>query len=133
MKLGFSGHRNRQVNLKWLEWARKRFPMFNVWVHGGAGGFDSQVERFAKQRGIKTEIHLPNYTLYPAKTAPLTRNRQIVAESNLMIFAWDGRKYGGTFYTMQYCAEVGTPFFVIPIIVKKTEKQQQLEQLTLSL
>jgi hypothetical protein len=133
MKIGFSGHRDKSVDQKWLDWVRRRFNRVELWIHGGANGFDSQVERFAKQRGIKTTIYLPQYDLYPPKTAPLTRNRQIVTEANVMIIAWDGRHYGGTFYTMKYCAEIGRCFICIPVIMKKSEKQQQNDQLTLNL
>lgn len=131
MKLGFSGHRNVRVDDRWLKWIHKRFPVFGIWVHGGAHGFDNQVEVFARQNKIKTEIFLPEYDKYPAKTAPLTRNRQIVSDVNMMIFAWDGRQYGGTYYTLRYATEIGTPFINLPIVKKKTERQEKREQMTL--
>lgn len=128
LKLGFIGHRNVTVDHRWMVWIKTKFRRYPIWIHGGANGFDTQVDRFAKQYGIQTEVFLPEYDKYPSKTAPLTRNRQIATESDMMIFAWDGRSYGGTFYTMRYTSEIGVPFFVVPVdkVSRRNNKQLYL-------
>jgi hypothetical protein len=113
--IGFTGHRNRQVDIRWLKWIlTKKFPNCRRWLHGGASGFDTQVDTFAKKNGITPEVFKPDYENYPAHTAPLTRNRHIVDQSDLIVACWDGRTTGGTFFTIRLAAQYGVPVMVLP-------------------
>lgn len=116
MQLGFTGHRNKITTVFWFQKVFRLWPPGNntVWVHGGAEGFDSQVQDFAEIHGIETEIIQPDYDAYPKHLAPLARNRQIVNSVTAMVACWDGRDSGGTFYTMKYAASHGHPILVLP-------------------
>lgn len=112
MKIAFTGHRNRFASQEDLQAILDRYPGA-VWVHGGAVGFDSQVERFAQVHGVKTIVIRPDYGAYgPAVAsymAPLTRNQQIVDQSDMLVALWDGRKRGGTFFTINYAKSKNLP------------------------
>jgi hypothetical protein len=41
------------------------------------------------------------------KLAPLKRNEEIVDRGGLLIALWDGRRTGGTFYTVEYARRRG--------------------------
>jgi hypothetical protein len=74
-------------------------------MHGGAPGFDSQVEEFAKAHGIHQVIVRPNYLRYPPKVAPHVRNREIVDACDVLVTCWDGRKRGGTYQCREYARQ----------------------------
>lgn len=105
MQIAFTGHRNKQAAIRDIESITYQFPNA-VWVHGGAIGFDSQVETFAKNNGINTIVITPDYAKY-GKPAPLIRNRQIVDSAEILIACYDGRKSGGTYRTIQYARSKG--------------------------
>lgn len=48
--VGFTGHRDRLAAESTILAIEQRFPGA-VWVHGGAGGFDTQVNAIAKMLG----------------------------------------------------------------------------------
>jgi len=98
MRIAFSGHRDRFAPISALEDIRNSYPGA-IWVHGGASGFDTQVETFAKTNGIETEVIRPDYKTH-GKSAPLIRNHTILRNSELLVACYDGRKSGGTFYTL---------------------------------
>lgn len=100
--IGFTGHRNRTISESYLDLTRKRFPNA-IWYHGGAAGFDTQVKRYAERYNIPQVIVEPDYEQYGRKVAPLVRNREIVNQVSLLIACYNGRKRGGTFYTINYC------------------------------
>jgi hypothetical protein len=104
--IGFTGHRNRVTEESELDLIAAENPGA-IWVHGGAIGFDTQVENYAKAHGIQTLVIRPDYKLYRAvpKQAPLIRNKIIVDQSQFMVACWDGRTHGGTWYTIQYAKE----------------------------
>lgn len=145
MKLGFSGHRNIDIDPKWFIFLKRKFPLLTTWVHGDARnydkeysdviGLDQQVSMFLRdnKRELIEEKIKPDYTNHPAKTAPLTRNRHIVSMSSMMAIAWDGRKTGGTYYTLMYTIEVGKPVFLIPLPIRMTEKQKEISDNQLKL
>jgi hypothetical protein len=109
MKIAFTGHRNRTAENKHLEKLARKYPDA-LWIHGGAVGFDSQVERIAQQIGIKTLVIKPDYQKHGRK-APLIRNHDIVTGAYALVVLWDGREYGGTFYTMNLAREAGIPIW----------------------
>jgi len=105
MIIAFSGHRDKVTEVDWLEDLAASYPDA-LWVHGGAKGFDTQVDEVAKKMGITTKVILPDYNKYPPKQAPLERNKLIVQDADLVVICWDGRVYGGTLYTMGLAARL---------------------------
>jgi predicted Rossmann fold nucleotide-binding protein DprA/Smf involved in DNA uptake len=74
-------------------------------VSGGAKGVDSLAEKWAKERGIKTLIFLPDYAGF-GKGAPLRRNHAIVENADMILAFWDG-KSKGTRYTIDLARKMG--------------------------
>lgn len=107
MRIAFSGHRDRIAASTTLEDVYKNYPDA-IWVHGGAAGFDAQVEAFAKSHGIKTEVIQPDYKTH-GKSAPLMRNHTILRKSELLVACYDGRKSGGTYYTINLARKMELP------------------------
>ncbi len=70
-----------------------------VWLHGGAVGFDRQVKNYASKNNIPQEEYLPDYSKYK-KAAPLRRNDEMIEACDLIVVCYDGRKSGGTYYTI---------------------------------
>lgn len=46
---------------------------------------------------------------------PLARNRWMVERSKLVIAVHDGRRHGGTWYTVQYARQRGVPVRFVPV------------------
>lgn len=99
MYISFTGHRDRLTYESDLEAILKDYPD-SIWIHGGAIGFDTQVENYAQKHGIKTIVIRPDYERY-GKRAPLIRNDEIVNRGDLLVALHDGRIGGGTYYTIQ--------------------------------
>jgi hypothetical protein len=109
MKIGFTGHRDRHTDPQELAAIAEEFPGA-VWVHGGAlDGFDQQVDAYAREHGISRTRIRPNYQAFPPRVAPLRRNDKIVGQVDLLVACWDGRKTGGTFYTVRKAEGQGVP------------------------
>lgn len=106
MKIIFTGHRDTYTSLQDLESILLEFPGA-VWVHGGAPGFDSQVESFARSHGIIPEVIRPNYKAYYPKRAPLERDLIMVAMADLVVACYDGREKGGTAFTVKAAHKAG--------------------------
>lgn len=111
MNIAFTGHRNRQVTIDTLAQIAARFPGA-TWVHGGAAGFDTQVAEYAKAHAIPQVIIRPDYATY-GKSAPLVRDRMIVDAADCLFACYDGRKTGGTFYTLAYARKQGKPVTIL--------------------
>ncbi len=111
MNIAFSGHRDKSVDVSRLEQIRVQYPSA-TWVHGGAVGFDTQVETFAKAHGIATIIHLPDYRTH-GRAAPFVRNRTIVESSTLLIALYDGRKTGGTLDAIKTARKLKIPVTIL--------------------
>lgn len=60
MIITFTGHRNRLANEADLDRIAALYPGA-TWVHGGAEGFDSQVDAYARRYGIPCEVVRPDY------------------------------------------------------------------------
>ena len=75
-------------------------------MHGGAEGFDTQVNDVAlllgKELGLTLRVVRPDYMLYHPKQAPLMRNMVIVNMVALLVACYDGRKTGGTHQCIDY-------------------------------
>lgn len=111
MLISFTGHRNKLAKESDLEQVLKDYPD-SIWVHGGAIGFDTQVEQFARKHGIKTVVIRPDYKSY-GKLAPLVRNDEIVKLGEKLIALYDGRVGGGTYYTIKRARELDKEVRVI--------------------
>lgn len=107
MTIAFTGHRDKHVADAQLADLHAEFPDA-VWVHGGAAGFDAQVSAYAKAHGIPEVVYPPDYRHY-GRWAPLVRNHEIVAGAHLLIACYDGRKSGGTAYTIRLAETAGIP------------------------
>lgn len=108
MKIAFTGHRDKIVEYK----AFDTVPKDAIWVHGGAIGFDSQVELYAKRNNITTQVILPDYKRFGRK-APLIRNHDIIKDADLLVTNYDGRLYGGTYYTVKLAKSLNIPILNI--------------------
>jgi hypothetical protein len=104
MIVAFTGHRDSGTTKACFDALSKDA----LWVHGGAEGFDSQVERYAQMYGIRTKVIRPDYEQF-GKKAPLIRNAAIIVSADLLVACYDGRTYGGTFYTINLAKEVKIP------------------------
>lgn len=115
MRIGFTGHRDRFADERELDILREDHPGA-VWVHGGAPGFDTQVDDYAKAHGIDRDVKRPNYKdpAVDPKRAPLLRNREIVDSVELLVACYDGQQTGGTAYTVRYAHEKGVELWILP-------------------
>ena len=112
MKVAFTGHRNASTTDNMLEKIAEAYPGA-TWCHGGARGFDTQVEEFAAKRGITQEVIRPDY-IHNGKAAPFIRNRQIVDGAVCLFACYDGREKGGTHYTVKYAMGKGLALSMSP-------------------
>lgn len=99
MKIMFTGHRNAAADPIELQAIANLYPQ-SEWIHGGAKGFDTQVEQFAKELRVATTVFKPNYAQY-GRGAPFVRNREMTAIADLVVACYDGRTSGGTFHVVQ--------------------------------
>jgi hypothetical protein len=102
----FTGHRDRHLDPAQLEMIAGLYEGA-IWLHGGAIGFDSQVECFAKAHGIETKVVPPDYARYGRSQAPLVRDCQMVEMADFVVACYDGRRNGGTAYTVTYARSEG--------------------------
>lgn len=102
--IAFTGHRDKHTNEDFFDC----LPADALWVHGGAIGFDTQVENYAKKHGIKTKVIRPDYERY-GRSAPLIRNKEIVQDADLLVACYDGRERGGTYYTIRLAKSMNIP------------------------
>ena len=54
-------------------------------VHGGTIGVDSITNVYAKDRGYKVRVFLPDYEKYAAKYAPIARNVTMAKYADMLI------------------------------------------------
>lgn len=59
-------------------------------IVGGSKGTESLVIQWAESKDIPVTRILPNITQFGQKKAFVVRNFQVVAESDSMLFFWDG-------------------------------------------
>ena len=79
-------------------------------ISGGARGVDTWAEKWAKAKGIKTEIIKPINKA--DKLSYLLRNVEIVTKADKIIAFWDG-KSRGTKFTIDYALARHKPVEII--------------------
>ena len=80
-------------------------------VSGGAIGVDRCAERYARSKNIKLTVFRPDYDTH-GRSAPILRNKTIVEYSDFVVAFWDGVSRG-TYFVIDYCKRIGTPYTVI--------------------
>jgi hypothetical protein len=80
-------------------------------VSGGAMGADKLGEEWAKNQGIKVELHLPEWAKY-GRSAGIIRNKAIVLSCDFCLAFWDG-KSKGTNSSIELCKKLKIPYKVI--------------------
>jgi hypothetical protein len=81
-------------------------------VSGGARGPDTMGEEIAKELGIPTIIHLPDWNRY-GKRAGFIRNMDIVRDANIVYaFFAPGPKSKGTSHTVNEARIKGVPVHI---------------------
>jgi hypothetical protein len=112
MKLAIIGSRNiKDVNIdKYVDFVPECV------ISGGAMGVDSIAEKWAKDKGIRTLIFLPDYKRF-GRGAPLKRNVTIVENADIVVAFWDG-KSRGTKYTIDMAHTMGKKVKVFELRTK---------------
>ena len=82
-----------------------------VIVHGNAKGVDYIANDWAVSKGLEVIIFEPEYDKFPPKVAPIKRNEQIVAESDVLLAITTGSN--GTASTIKMAIKKGIPTKVI--------------------
>lgn len=80
-------------------------------VSGGAVGVDSCAGEYAKERGLKLTVFLPEYERY-GRAAPIVRNKRIVDYADEILAFWNGSSKG-TLSVIQYAQKIGKPCQII--------------------
>ena len=80
-------------------------------ISGGATGADSLGEEWAKNQGIKVELHLPEWAKY-GRAAGIIRNKAIIESCDFCLAFWDG-KSKGTYSSIELCKRLRIPYKVI--------------------
>lgn len=111
MNIGFTGHRDKNADIKDISQIATKYAGA-TWLHGGAKGFDTQVDVFARVHSIPAQVYLPDYEKY-GRGAPLVRDREIVDNCDMLVALYDGRKTGGTAYTVNYAIKKHKPILYL--------------------
>jgi hypothetical protein len=80
-------------------------------VSGGAVGIDFCAAEYAKQKGVKLTVFLPQYERY-GRAAPIIRNKKIVDYADKIVAFWDGTSKG-TLSVIKYAKKTGKPCEII--------------------
>jgi hypothetical protein len=90
-------------------------PELTEIVSGGACGVDTSAREYANANNIKLVEFLPEYTKY-GKVAPLKRNLQIIAYSDIVLAFWNGVNLTpGTKHVIDNCKRQGVNLKIIAI------------------
>jgi hypothetical protein len=76
-------------------------------ISGGAKGADTLAEQYAKDRGIATQIYLPEWEKY-GKSAGIRRNHDIMKNADQVVAFWDGCS-PGTSHSIKIAEKMGAP------------------------
>lgn len=117
MIIAFTGHRDKMCADGQLGMVEFMYPGA-TWIHGGAEGFDSQVNQYAEAHGIPCKAVRPKYALFPPShrnRAPIARNYDMVDVADVVVVLWDGRETGGTFDTARYAAGLKRPMHYLKV------------------
>ena len=112
MKILFAGHRDRFCDESALADIYQKYPEA-IWLHGGATGFDMQVENYAQKHAIRT-IVFPNEDTKYGQYTPVERMDKMIKASDRVIALWDGRTKGGTYYVIGKARSAGKLLSFIP-------------------
>lgn len=106
----WSGHRDRFFDPWQIARVAVRYPGA-TWLHGGAEGFDRQVQRVAELLGIEERVIVvrPEYDCWPPRIAPLKRNDEMIALATRAVLGWDGRETGGTWHCVREITRLKLP------------------------
>jgi hypothetical protein len=114
MIIAFTGHRDKNADPADLASIAAQHPGA-TWIHGGADGFDTQVQTYAEAYNIPQEIHLPDYKTYKRR-APLIRNEAMMAKADMVVALYDGRPKGGTTQAIRCAYTLGKLiYFINPV------------------
>ncbi len=80
-------------------------------VSGGARGADSLAERWADAHGISKQVFPADWDRY-GRSAGFRRNKDIVANADMVVAFWDGQSRG-TKNTLDLTRDAGKPLFVV--------------------
>jgi hypothetical protein len=113
MKIVFTGHRDKIGAVEMLD-AIAGLYEDAIWVHGGATGFDAQVSEYARTHHIGELVVRPDYKQFAARVAPIMRNKAMLAQADLVVACYDGRKSGGTYLTISEARKLGIKVIILP-------------------
>lgn len=82
-----------------------------VLVHGNAKGVDYIANDWAVSKGLDIIIFEPEYDKFPPKVAPIKRNEQIVAESDVLLAITTGSN--GTASTIKMALKKEIPTKIV--------------------
>lgn len=111
----FTGHRNKLATEESLAEATRPYLSNCIWIHGGAVGFDTQVQGFAKSIGIEPKVFRPEYGKYPPKIAPIIRNKEMLSMCDVVIACYDGRQRGGTAQVVHDAKKIGKKVIILEL------------------
>ena len=80
-------------------------------VSGGAVGVDACAAAYAKEKGIRMTVFLPQYERY-GRAAPIVRNKKIVDYADRILVFWNGSSKG-TASVIQYAKKTDKPCEII--------------------
>ena len=80
-------------------------------ISGGAIGVDTCAAEYAKRKGLKLTVFLPEYEKY-GRAAPIVRNKEIVDHADMILIFWNGSSKG-TLSVIKYAQKTGKPHEVI--------------------
>lgn len=107
----FTGHRDSITEQSNLECIANTYGD-SIWIHGGAKGFDQQVESFANEHNIQTNVFMPNYAKYHFKQAPIIRNKEMLNACDVVVACYDGRNHGGTHFVVTEAKKLGKKLII---------------------
>lgn len=111
----FTGHRNKLATEQSLAEAARPYLLNCIWIHGGAIGFDTQVQKLAKSCGIEPLVFKPDYKKYPPKVAPIIRNKEMLSMCDVVIACYDGRQRGGTAQVVHDAKKMGKKVILLEL------------------
>jgi predicted Rossmann-fold nucleotide-binding protein len=99
MKIAVIGSREATAEAHYQQLARALDELattepITLIISGGAVGADSLAERYARERGIPTQIFRPNYEVHGRRAAPLIRNKLIIQNAEVCVALWNGVSRG---------------------------------------
>ena len=106
MRIAVIGSRNVQIENLALYLPEETSEI----ITGGAKGADTCAEHYAKEKKIPCTVFLPDYSRY-GRAAPLRRNLEIIAHSDMVLAFLDGHSRG-TAYVIRQCEKANKPLRV---------------------